>query len=165
MTIDLTTAASGPFQYVPVPNEHVPAVISFLAHQMSSEVSGAPASALTGEPSPVVDDSWSDAELGRLLAMETETSVRLARVLALLAGQPGQEAAKSTRELAEALGLSYHQMKNHPTQVKRSLRKHFPQHSAPWSAAPGPQLSPAKADELFYWLTPERADQINRLLG
>lgn len=165
MTIDLDTASKGSFQYVPVPNEHVPAVIDFLAQQMA--VPGTPASS---SASPSLDDddtdaSWTDAQLSRLLGMGTETSERLKRVLAHLAEHPGQDQAMSTREIATALDMTYHQMKNHPTQVKRTLGKHFPGHPTPWSAASGPQLSPPRADELHYWLAPARAAQVKRLLG
>lgn len=80
-----------------------------------------------------------------------------------LAEKPGEEAALSTRELADALSMKYSEMKILPTQVARTLGKHFPGMTAPWSYKTGPNFTPPRSNEVYFWTTRERAAQIARL--
>ena len=79
-------------------------------------------------------------------------------MLRYLSERPGKVDALSTRELAEALSVKYSEMKILPTQVARTLGKHFPGMSAPWSFE-------WRSNEVYFWVTAERAVQMSRLPG
>lgn len=158
------------FQYVPVPNEHVPAVLAFLGERLST-----PAVTAATPIEPIVEDAvvtdqeasddWTDENLIKFFAMETKTGMIVERMLRHLSGHPGQDGALSTRELAEALDVDYSIMKNIPTQTARTLGKHFPELTKPWRAQSGPRFTPPRANEVFFWVTAERAAQLKRLPG
>lgn len=167
MTITPTTDPAAAFQYVPVPNEHVPAVLAFLGERLSTTVvTAATPIEPTAEDAVVTDqeaiDGWTDENLIKFFAMDTKTSVIVGRMLRHLSGQDG---ALSTRELAEALDVDYSVMKIIPTQVARTLGKHFPELTKPWCAQSGPRFTPPRANEVFFWVTAERAAQLKRLRG
>lgn len=165
----IPAADSGsPFQYVPVPNEHVPAVLAFVAALMSSPESTSPVS--YAKPTEFVGndaavDGWTDDQLARLFSLGTKTSDTVQRMLHLLAEHTGEEAALSTREVAEALDLKYAEMKILPTNVTRSLEKHFPGLTAPWAGEMGLRMTPTRADEYYFWCTEERAAQLARMVS
>lgn len=195
----MITSPAGPaagFQYVPVPNEHVRAVLAFLGGLVSttaasieptSEDAGArdriiSARASLGDHLPTTAiasieqiakdagvtnqeaiDGWTDEDLNKFFAIDTKTSVNVGRMLRHLSGHPGKDGALSTRELAEALDVDYSVMKILPTQVKRTLGRHFPELTPPWRAMSGPRFTPPRANEVFFWITAERAAQLRRL--
>lgn len=185
------------FQYVPVPNEHVKAVLAFLGGLVSttgatsiepiaedalpneriiavlasleehlSTTAAAPTEPIA-ENAIITDheaiDGWTDEHLIKFFAKNTKTSINVGRMLRHLSGHPGQDGALSTRELAEALDVDYSVMKILPTQVKRTLGRHFPELTPPWRAQSGPRLTPPRANEVFFWVTAERAAQLKRL--
>lgn len=147
------------YQYVPVPNMHVPAVLAYLAGLLTpAEIPGAndaPAPSATLRDSEV---DWTDADLQRLAEMKTKTSGTVSAMLDFLSRQPGRSAAMTTSALAEALGIKYHVLKNVPTQVTRSFRTHFPGLGFPCS-------SDWDNGSMIFWVTPERAAQWKRLRG
>lgn len=108
-------------------------------------------------------DGWTDEDLIKFFAKDTKTSINVRRMLHHLSGHPRQDGALSTRELAETLDVDYSVMKILPTQVKRTLRKHFPGLTPPWSAQSGPSFTPPRANEVYFWVTAERAAQLRRL--
>ncbi|SDP65055.1 hypothetical protein SAMN04487914_12342 [Arthrobacter sp. ok909] len=170
MIITPTTDSAAEFQYVPVPNEHVRAVLVFLGERLSTTaVTAATPIEPTAEDAVVTDqeaiDGWSDENLIKFFAMGTKTSVIVERMLRHLSGHPGRDEALSTRELAKALDLDYSVMKNIPTQVARTLGKHFPGLTWPWCAQSGPKFTPPRANEVFFWVTGERAAQLKHLRG
>lgn len=61
--------------------------------------------------------------------------------------------------------MDYSVMKNIPTQVARTLGKHFPELAKPWCARSGPKFTPPRPNEVFFWVTAERAAQLKRLAG
>lgn len=170
MTITPTNGSAAAFQYVPVPNEHVRAVLVFLGERLSAAaVKAATPIEPTAEDVVVTDqeaiDGWTDENLIKFFAMDTKTSVIVERMLRHLSGHAGRDEALSTRELAKALDLDYSVMKNIPTQVKRTLGKHFPGLTWPWCAQSGPRFTPPRANEVFFWVTAERAAQLKHLRG
>lgn len=170
MTITPTADPTSAFQYVPVPNEHVPAVLAFLGERLSATaVTAATPIEPTAEDAVVTDqeaiDGWTDENLIKFFAMDTKTSVTVERMLRHLSGRPGQDGALSTSQLAEALDLDYSVMKILPTQVARTLGKHLPELTKPWCAQSGPVFTPPRANEVFFWVTAERAAQLKRLSG
>lgn len=161
-----TADASSPFQYVPVPNEHVPAVLAFVAGLMASPDTNPPVSQAKPTRSAATDaavDGWTDNQLARFFSLGTKTSDTVQRMLHFLAEHPGEEAALSTREVAEALDLKYSEMKILPTNVTRSLEKHFPGLTAPWAGEMGLKMTPTRTDEYYFWCTEERAAQLARV--
>lgn len=159
--------ASGPFQYVPVPNEHVPAMLAHLAGLMNPTGLSAPTSSVMPSTTTLakdeVGDGWTDDLLRRFFSLGTKTSDTVQRVLYLLAEHTGEDVALSTREVAEALGLRYSEMKILPTNVTRSLERHFPGLTAPWAGEMGLKMKPPRADEYYFWCTEERAAQLARM--
>lgn len=97
--------------------------------------------------------------------MDTKTNVIVGRMLRHLSGHPGPDGALSTRELAEVLDVDYSVVKNMPTQVRRTLRKRLPQLTKPWCAQSGPKFTPTRPNDVFFWVTGERAAQLKRLRG
>lgn len=165
MIVTPPTDPAAAFQYVPVPNEHVTAVLAFLGERLSTTAATS--------VEPIADDAvvtnqeavdgWTDENLIKFFAMDTKTSIIVGRMLRHLSGHPGQDGALSTRELAEALDVDYSVMKIIPTQAKRTLGKHFPELTKPWRAQSGPRFMPPRANEVFFWVTAERAAQLKRL--
>lgn len=170
MIITPPTDPAAAFQYVPVPNEHVPAVLAFLGERLSpTAVTPATPIEPTADDAVITDQeavhSWTDENLIKFFAMDTKTNVIVGRMLRHLSGHPGPDGALSTRELAEALDVDYSVMKNIPTQVARTLGKHFPELTKPWCAQSGPMFTPPRPNEVFFWVTAERAAQLKRLAG
>jgi hypothetical protein len=170
MIITQPTDPAAAFQYVPVPNEHVTAVLAFLGELISTTaVTAATPIEPMAEDAVVADheasDGWTDENLIKFFAMGTKTSITVGRMLRHLSRQPGQDGALSTSELAEALDVDYSVMKMIPTQVARTLGKHFPELTKPWRAQSGPRFTPPRANEVFFWVTAERAAQLKRLPG
>jgi hypothetical protein len=158
------------FQYVPVPTEHVKAVLAFLGERLSTTaITAATPVEPIAEDAVITDqeaiDGWTDEDLIKFFAKNTKTSINVGRMLRHLSGHPGQDGALSTRELAEALDVDYSVMKMLPTQVARTLGKHFPELTKPWRAQSGPSFTPPRANEVFFWVTAERAAQLRRLPG
>lgn len=170
MPITPTPDPDGEFQYIPVPKEHVRPVLAFLGERISAAAFPAttPAESVAEDISAAgqeAPDGWTDEDLSRFFALGTKTSTTVEQMLRHLSGQPGRDGALSTRELAEALNVKYSLMKMLPTQVARTLNKHFPQLPKPWRAQSGPRFTPPRANEVFFWVTPERAAQLERLQG
>jgi hypothetical protein len=166
VTITPPADSVSPFQYVPVPNEHVPAVLAFLAERLSPPVATvAPAvsssgTADAGEP----DDGWTDEALLRFSSMGTKTSETVSRMLDVLSDEPGEDSALSTRELAKSLDLDYFVVKAVPTQVTRILGKHFAGLNSPYRGLWGTDdFVPSRSNEMYFAVTPERAAQWKRL--
>lgn len=184
MTIAPQNDSSSPFQYVPVPNEHVPAILAFLGERLAAQgTPDAVAEAPAGVPSaagsvPAVDDAppgtsadapvddWTDERLLDFLEMRTKSAGTVIRMLDHLVDTPGKEAALSTRELADALGERYHVLKNVPTQMGRTLGKHFDGCGAPyWGLWGSSHFDPPRSKEMYFAVTEERAEQWKRLRG
>ncbi|MGN7198583.1 hypothetical protein [Arthrobacter sp. SAFR-044] len=195
--INTSADPAAAFQYIPVPNEHVRAVLAFLGGLVSTTAAssiesitedavpseriisllaslGEHLSTITtasteqiAKDAGVTDqeaiDGWTDEDLIKFFAIDTKTSINVGRMLRHLSGHPGQDGALSTRELAEALDVDYSVMKILPTQVKRTLGRHFPGLTPPWRAQSGPRFTPPRANEVFFWVTDERAAQLKRL--
>lgn len=168
MSITPQTSSASPFQYVPVPNEHVPAVLAFLAERLSpraepvAPVESSPATAIAGPP----DDGWTDEKLLKFSQMGTKTSDTVSRMLDFLSEEPGKDGARSTRELADALDLDYFVLKAVPTQVSRTLGKHFAGlHSPYWGLWGTTDFTPSRSNEMYFAVTPERAEQWKRVRG
>jgi len=166
MSITPSADSNSGFQYVPVPNEHVPAVLTFLAERLVPRVQGA--AAADPSPSAVIaeapNDGWTDELLLKFAGMGSLTSANVSRMLDHLSDEPGKDGARSTRELAEALDLKYSVVKNIPTQVSRTLGKHFAGLTAPyWGLWGTDDFTPARGDEMYFAVTPERAEQWKRL--
>ena len=160
MTVTPMAGAAG-FQYVPVPNEHVAAVLAFLGTRLTA------AADLPAAPEHADDaatDGWSDAELRRFTSWGTKTSRIVTALLDLLSERPGIDGALGTQELVEklekieGLEVDYNVMKNQPTQVSRTLHTHFTELEAPY-------LSYWGGSEMLYYVTPERAEQWQRIRG
>jgi len=166
MSISPQTSSGSPFQYVPVPNEHVPAVLAFLSERLSPPaeavpaVESSPATAIAGTP----DDGWTDQKLLKFSQMGTRTSETVSRMLDFLSEEPGKDGARSTRQLADALDLDYFVVKAVPTQVSRTLGKHFAGLSSPyWGLWGTTDFTPSRSNEMYFAVTPERAQQWKRL--
>lgn len=161
------TASIEPIAEDAVPNERIIAVLASLGEHLST-TAATPTEPIAGDTA-ITDqeaiDGWTDKDLIKFFAMGTKTSITVGRMLRHLSGHPGQDGALSTRELAEALDVDYHVMKILPTQVKRTLGRHFPGLTPPWRAQSGPRLMPPRANEVFFWVTDERAAQLKRLPG
>lgn len=96
--------------------------------------------------------------------MGTKTGETVSRMLDLLAEAPGKAGARGTRELAEALELDYFVLKAVPTQVSRTLGKHFDGLSSPyWGLWGTSDFTPSRTNEMFFAVTPERAEQWKRV--
>ncbi|MFJ5963015.1 hypothetical protein [Pseudarthrobacter oxydans] len=169
MMISPTADPAAAFQYVPVPNEHVPAVLVFLGERLSTPavtpIKPIAEDAVVTDQEAEVSDDWTDENLIKFLAMKTKSSFIIGRMLRHLSAHPGQDGALSTQELAEALDVDYSIMKNIPTQAARTLGKHFPELTKPWRAQSGPRFTPPRPNEVFFWVTDERAAQLKRLPG
>ena len=166
MSITPQANSASPFQYVPVPNEHVPAVLAFLAERLSPPI----ATVAHSESSPATpgatpsDDGWTDEKLLKFSTMGTKTSETVSRMLDVLSDEPGKGGAMSTRELAESLALDYFVLKAVPTQVKRTLGKHFAGLSSPYCGLWGTDdFVPSRSNEMYFAVTPERAAQWKRV--
>ncbi|GEP38830.1 hypothetical protein NPS01_24930 [Nocardioides psychrotolerans] len=174
MSVTPQNNSASPFQYVPVPNEHVPAVLAFIAERLAPQGSTASTvdSVRTVDPTPpdlsadAPRDDWTDEKLIDFLKMGTKSSKTVIQMLDHLSANPGKDAALSTRELADALGVSYSVMKNVPTQMGRSLGARFPGCSAPyWGLWGTAHFNPSRSNEMYFTVTPERAEQWKRLRG
>lgn len=167
MALNPTHDPTGPFQYIPVPNEHVPAVLAYLGALLAAPALAAttarPATTATADTeADNAGDGWTDSELARFFSLGTSTSELVERMLRYLAEHPGQKL--STRKLAEELSVKYSVMKILPTNVARTLGRHFPgQEAAPWSYQSGLDMDPPRSDEVFFWTTAVRAHQLSRL--
>lgn len=166
MSITPQANAASPFQYVPVPNEHVPAVLAFLAERLSPPVAAGPAaeSSLATPVASSPDDGWTDENLLKFSTMRTKTSETVSRMLDVLSDDPGKDGAMSTRALADNLDLDYFVLKAVPTQVKRTLGKHFAGLSSPYLGLWGTNdFVPSRSNEMYFAVTLERAAQWKRL--
>lgn len=167
MSISPQTNSASPFQYVPVPNEHVPAVLAFLGERLSTPVATSAAPDESSAPTPVAssaDDGWTDEKLLKFSTMGTKTSETVSRILDLLSDEPGKEDAMSTRELAESLDLGYSVLKAVPTQVTRTLGKHFAGLGSPYEGHWGTtDFVPSRSNEMYFAVTRERAAQWKRV--
>lgn len=163
-TTPSNTDANTGFQYIPVPNEYVPAVLTFLADCLrpTGATTDPAETAVSTQHSP---EDWTDELLIRFASMDTKTSRTVVAMLDYLSDRPGEAAAVSTSELAEAINRDYFVMKNVPTQIARTLGKHFPGLVTPCIHRWGSDFSPARPDEVFFFVTAERADQWKRLQG
>lgn len=168
MSVTPQMSSASPFQYVPVPNEHVPAVLSFIAELLTAP--GETGSSIEATPATVIaethDDGWTDEKLLKFSTMGTKTSETVSRILDLLSEESGKKGARSTRELADALNLDYFVLKAVPTQVSRTLGKHFDGlHSPYWGLWGTSDFTPSRSNEMYFAVTPERAEQWKRLRG
>ena len=166
--MSITPVTDSPFAYVPVPHEHVPAVMTYLAGLISGQpnagaesVMAPQSSSVPASPEPPADD-WTDEELKAFLESGTKTADIVGRMLAHLTAA-GDSAAMSTTEVAKSLELGHSQVKALPTHITRTLRKNFPDKGSPLWQRWGPELSPPRTEELFYSVTPERAAQFARV--
>ena len=95
MSLNPTHDTTGPFQYIPVPNEHVPAVLAYLGGLLAAPTvlatSALPTpTATAGTTETGGDDGWTDSELARFFSLGTSTSELIERVLRYLAKHPGE---------------------------------------------------------------------------
>ena len=164
MTINPAGHVISEFQYVPVPNEHVPAVMEFLSSRLSDangiarQPPATQASRVSGAPA-----AWTDEDLRRFMNMGTKTCDIVTRMLDLLCENPGEQGALATSALRSALNVDYNVMKNVPTQIGRTLPKHFPGRGPLWTSEWGNNFTPARGGEMYFWLTAEQAAQWKRV--
>ena len=159
MSVNPAVDSNGPFQYVPVPNEHVPAVLAFIADLLSPVA--VPAVRTSSDPlhsasSAEAAADWRDEQLVQFFALGTKTTSKVEDVLFYLAEQPGKAASMSTSEIAEALSMKYSEMKVLPTNVSRTLAAHFAGLGVPWCWE-------SRNNEVRYWVSDERAEQLRRI--
>jgi hypothetical protein len=152
------------FQTIPVPNEHVPAVLAFLGDLISNRPSltapTAAAATISAVERGLSTTDWTDADLIRFATMPARTSTTVVRLMDLLVKVPGKDGAKSTREAASEIGVDYSVMKALPTHVRRMLAAHVPGLDAPyWGLWGTKDFSPSRTDEMYYAVTRERAEQ------
>lgn len=167
MSFDPQASSTSAFQYVPVPNEHVPSVLAFLAQLLSGNAE-VPQDVISGGSgvSEGTDDGWTDEKLLKFSTMGTKTSETVSRILDLLSETPGKGGARSTRDLADELELDYFVVKAVPTQVSRTLGKHFAGLTSPyWGLWGTEDFIPARSNEMYFAVTQERADQWRRVRG
>lgn len=162
MSMSTLTSSDSGFQYVPVPNAHVPAVLAFVAARLAGETLAANP---YGQPMPPaqeldVEDEWTAAQLLKFSTMATKTSDTVSRMLDLLSQNPGLEGARSTSQLAQDLNVEYSVVKAVPTQVTRVLRAHFAGITPPYEGLWGTKdFVPSRTDEMYFAITHERAEQ------
>jgi len=156
--------ASGGFQYVPVPDEHVPAVYRLLANLASTSVS-APSTKNPDPdlgPGPDLDEveGWSDPDL-RSFAFSAMQIAQTARcVFDVLAASPAEW--MSTSDLVDATGLGS-KIKNMPTQFTRTLNARYNGKPSPLEHRWGTNLDVPRDDQMYYRVTPARAEQWLRI--
>lgn len=152
------------FQTIPVPDEYVPAVLAFLGDLIAKRPPRTAPTASTAreaavESGPLVD-GWTDEHLIRFATMPARTSKTLVKLMDLLVKSPGKDGARSTREAASEIGVEYSVMKALPTHVRRVVAAHFPGLDAPyWGLWGTKDFTPSRADEMYYAVTAERAEQ------
>ena len=162
MSMSPPASSDSGFQYVPVPNAHVPAVLAFVAARLADETLAADPheEAMTPTQEHGVPDEWTDARLLKFSTMATRTSNTVSRMLDLLSQNPGIEGAKSTSQLAQDLNVEYSVVKAVPTQVTRVLRAHFAGITPPYAGLWGTtDFVPSRTDEMYFGVTHERAEQ------
>lgn len=150
----------GPFKYVAVPTEHLPAVYRLLA-----DLSEATAPA-TGQPEEVHigggdDEIWSDDELARFARGDTKTTQLAGLVLDVLAEQP-EDQPLTIDELAKRTGLPRSQVKTLWTHVARHLGKHYSTSRPPLTTKWGSQLTPPRENVVYYFMTPGQVEAWKR---
>jgi hypothetical protein len=156
----LPTSPTG-FQYIPVPNEHFAAIVTYLGTLVGGQSPETVAEATTPE---IIDTDLlvvDDDDLRRFIARTNMKVVgTICAMLDKLAESPGKDNAMSTREIAKETGLDYSVI----TQKNRSIDKRFPALRGAFQAAWGStQFVPPRTPELYYWITPEFAIQWKRV--
>ncbi|WP_159599934.1 hypothetical protein [Agromyces humi] len=152
---DLPTSDSAGFQYVPVPNEHVPAVYRYLAELTVPAAQPAATAAESRNELP-----WSDEDLARLKARSYETTVIVSDIMDILAAHPGDWFTNA--ELAEALNRQPSQIVSLWSSLSRHLNKHYGRSQFPMETKSGKRFNPRKPEGVYYRLTDDQAEQWNR---
>lgn len=147
---------SGGFQYVPVPDEYVTAVYRLLA-DLSGRTGDGVGGGAPAEPS---DGDWMDDELRGFAYSSLQIASTTRAVLDALSVTPG--APMSTLELAEKTGLGS-KIKNMPTQFTRTLNARYQGKRSPLEQGWGTTLEEPRDDQMYYWITLERAAQWLRI--
>jgi hypothetical protein len=146
------------FQYVPVPNDDLPAVYQLLAERGSARaVSAAP------DEAPTDDFHWSDQQLAKIAAGSTTTTQVLTEVMDLLAANPG--VWYSQDELAEATGRARTQLLVVWSKLGPHLSKHYGTTRWPIETRNGRNLTPPRAGSVHYSMTAEGATAWRRVRG
>lgn len=164
MTHPLLAEEPPRFQTIPVPEEYVPAVLAFLGDLIAKRTPRTTPPASTAreagvESGPLVD-GWTDEHLIRFATMPARTSKTLVKLMDLLVKRPGKDGARSTREVAGEIGVEYSVMKALPTHVSRVVSAHFAGLDSPyWGLWGTKDFTPSRADEMYYAVTEERAEQ------
>lgn len=142
------------FQYIAVPNEHVPAVYRLLADL--SSVATSPSS--EGDPSIL---RWSDAQLQRLMRREVLTTEIVCEIMDILASDP--DTPYSPSDLAEKTGRTASQMSTLGTHISRHLAAHYDTTNWPFESGEGKDFTPRLPGSIYYLLNAQQAEQWRNL--
>ncbi|KQP01404.1 hypothetical protein [Leifsonia sp. Leaf264] len=160
MTIPQDTPASQ-FQFVPVPNEQVPAVYRLLAELAAT-------SARTGAGTETAlrvgsTDDWTDEQLQRLARGDATSTQALTDIMDFLSKHPGEWFSQES--LVEATGRTRGQLLVVWTKLTPHFEKHYNTAAWPLNAERGDLLTPPRPSTAHYSVTPARAEQWKRIRG
>lgn len=155
MTINITGDPSQDraFQYVPVPNEHVPAVYQLLS-QLAMGVTPTAGAAVS-------QSGWTDEALRRFAAGDTETTVIVSKVMDALGDRPDEWL--DLDELAELTGRDRNQLRRVWTHLSRHMRAQYDSAEWPLTMKWGTDFTPRRGPLAFYSLTAAEAEQWKRV--
>lgn len=141
-------------RYIPVPTEHVPAVLRYVADLMT----GAAGSASdAGDETPM----WSDADLIDFANRKTSTSRNYRTIMTALATREGDWV--SIDELADLTGLDRTVVKAFRTQIYRYVHANTSYDRAPFPARWGNDLTPKRPNVVYYQASADHVAQWERV--
>lgn len=155
----IPTGDSG-YHYLPVPVEHVPQVMRFIADLTAPHEPASPRVAAAPEAS--LDDAvWSDEDLVEFANKDLATARNYRRIMGALAEREGEW--MSIDEIAVATGLSRDVVKAFRTQMYRHIHAHYSYERAPFPGAWGADLVPRRDQVVWYRASAAQAEQWRRI--
>lgn len=153
--------ATGEFQLVPVPNEHVVAVYSFLA-ALTGPHEGQAAAESTPWPEEDAKErlprrEWSADDLRRFIDGGTQTATTVGSMIDVLAEEPGRYF--TTTEIVERIGVSRDRLRGALSALTRHMHKHYRRSNWPFTFRWGPTLGEGHSEEAHYVIAPETASR------
>jgi hypothetical protein len=170
MTIPLADSGQSEFQYVPVPNQHVPAVYRLLA-ELATSRSSAEAHVQSSDRSwqsdriqaafDRADQVWTEGQLARIAAGTYTSTQVLTEIMDIVAADPKWF---TQNEFASATGRSLDQYRIVWAKLGPHFEKHYGTGTWPIIGFAGTQLTPPLDSSLIHFtMTPETIERWKRV--
>ena len=151
------------FQYVPVPNEHVPAVLHYLGRLMTPSIQSSPMATASAEAPDFNTTTWSDEDVLDFANKDIETARIYRRIMEALTEPAFIDKWVSIDDVSAATGLERSVVKAFRTHLYRHLHKYYTYKHAPFPAANGEELIPKRKPVVWYRVSAAHAAQWDRV--